>query len=327
MTNAPQLNLPILHLLEDVDRILLAGAGGGFDFLAGMPIYYTLREMGKTVHIANYSFTDHLIAKHASGDVEILIEGQLLGVTGSTKLALPYFPEGFMAQWFKEEQGEEVTIWLIEKLGMPAVKDCYTKLVEKFDIEAIILVDGGVDSLMRGDESGPGTLLEDTISLGAVNQLDVSIKILACIGFGTEVEEMLCHYHTLENMAEFAAQGGFLGSCGLTPQMPAFQFYETIGRYIFEQPKHSVSHISTCIIPAVHGEFGRISMYEDQKIPPNLCLSLLMGLYWFFDVGVICANNPLVDTISDAVDFRDALHRTRIRMQATDLRSHKYLPY
>ncbi len=327
MASSPPLNLPILHLLEGAENILLAGAGGGFDFLAGMPIYHTLRELGKTVHIANYSFTDHLMAKHASLQTEVLIDDYLVGVTGAVKLALPYFPEGYASQWFKEKRDEDVTIWLFERAGMPMVRRCYEELVAKLNIEAIILVDGGVDSLMRGNEFGPGTLLEDSISLGAVNQLDVPVKILASIGFGTEIEERLCHYHALQNMGELAAQGGFLGSCALTPQMPAFQFYEEMGRYIFEQPDHKHSHISTRIIPATHGEFGHTSMYPEDKIPRDLCLSLLMSLYWFFDVGVVCANNPIVDLVQYSFSFEEALLRTQTYMQMTDLRDHKYLPY
>lgn len=327
MSTAPTLNLPILHLLADVDNILLAGAGGGFDFMAGMPIYYTLKQMGKTVYIANYSFTDHLMAKHASESAEILIPDYLVGITGHTKLPLPYFPEGYAAQWFIEEQGETIPIWLFERTGIPMLTECYSTLIDKLNIEAIILVDGGVDSLMRGDEFGPGTLLEDTISLAAVNQMDVPIKILASIGFGTEIEERLCHYHALQNMAELAAQGGFLGSCALTKEMPAFQFYEEMARYIFEQPDHKKSHISTRIIPAVNGKFGNESMYDTDKKPSHLCLSLLMSLYWFFDVDIVCQNNPLIDVIADAEDFPEALRRTQVRMQEAQLRLHKYLPY
>ena len=53
-----QLNLPILHLLEKSQSILIAGAGGGFDVFAGLPLYFALRDLGKNVHLANYSFTD-----------------------------------------------------------------------------------------------------------------------------------------------------------------------------------------------------------------------------------------------------------------------------
>ncbi len=45
-----QLNLPILDQLADSKSILIAGIGGGFDVLAGLPLYFTLRAIGKTVH-------------------------------------------------------------------------------------------------------------------------------------------------------------------------------------------------------------------------------------------------------------------------------------
>ena len=52
-----RLNLPIFDQLESAKSILIAGAGGGFDVFAGLPIYFALRDMGKTVHLANFSFT------------------------------------------------------------------------------------------------------------------------------------------------------------------------------------------------------------------------------------------------------------------------------
>src|SRR5512139_823442 len=57
-----QLNLPILDRLAGCKSILIAGAGGGFDVFAGLPIYFALREAGCTVHLANYSFCDFMIA-------------------------------------------------------------------------------------------------------------------------------------------------------------------------------------------------------------------------------------------------------------------------
>ena len=43
--------------LESAERILVAGAGGGFDVYAGLPIYERLRRLGKQVWLANLSFT------------------------------------------------------------------------------------------------------------------------------------------------------------------------------------------------------------------------------------------------------------------------------
>jgi len=44
--------------LERHDRILIAGAGGGFDVYAGLPLFLAARTMGKTVFLASLSFTE-----------------------------------------------------------------------------------------------------------------------------------------------------------------------------------------------------------------------------------------------------------------------------
>ena len=49
------LSLPFFSELEPAKRVLVAGAGGGFDVLCGLPLYFALRAAGKTVHLANLS--------------------------------------------------------------------------------------------------------------------------------------------------------------------------------------------------------------------------------------------------------------------------------
>ncbi len=48
---------PLFAALEDSERILVAGAGGGFDVYAGLPLAFALMGLGKTVHLANLSFS------------------------------------------------------------------------------------------------------------------------------------------------------------------------------------------------------------------------------------------------------------------------------
>jgi hypothetical protein len=38
-------------------KVLLVGAGGGFDFVCGLPVAFELEARGHTVHLANYSFS------------------------------------------------------------------------------------------------------------------------------------------------------------------------------------------------------------------------------------------------------------------------------
>ena len=48
---------PLLSRLKRHDRILIAGAGGGFDVYAGLPLAVALRSAGKQVFLANLTFT------------------------------------------------------------------------------------------------------------------------------------------------------------------------------------------------------------------------------------------------------------------------------
>ena len=324
------LNLPVDHLLADSKNILIAGAGGGFDVYAGLPLYAHLKAAGKNVHLANYSFMDLRLAKHLT-DGEELLPGQLYGTRGAVKAPVSYFPEGYLAQWFAEEQNEDVMVWMIAKMGVKSVRVAYRKLVKHLNIDAIILCDGGVDSLMRGDEEGPGTLIEDTISITAVAKLEnIPVKLLVAIGIGTEVEENLCHHHFLENVAALAKDGGYYGSCALLPQMDAFKTYEQAARYVFEQPKHHLSHIHPRIIPSVWGEFGNFNWYDDPR-QPNIFVSPLMSLYWCFDLEAVYRRSFIADLFEDEPDVYEVIRRFQTwyierRRSSEGIRKLKRLP-
>lgn len=306
MMNIP-LNLPILPYLKDSKNILIAGAGGGFDLYTGLPIYYELKQMGKSVHLANYSFSDtRLVAKVT--DSEVIYDDLLVGTRGAMKMPLSYSPEAYLAEWFREIHGQEITIWAIEKVGVPLVKKAYEALVEHLSIDTIILVDGGVDSLMHGDEEGAGTYLEDTISVTAVTMLKtVRTKILAAVGMGTEVEETVCHYLALQNIAALAKDGAYYGSCSLIPQMPAFEFYKQAASYVFKDQHHEASRIQSRLIPAVWGEFGAYNWLNHPRQPHNVFHSPLMSLYWFFDAVKVNERSLIVEAIRDKETFREAV--------------------
>jgi hypothetical protein len=320
-----RLNLPILDQLADSQNILIAGAGGGFDVFSGLPIYFALREMGKTVHLANYSFSELEIVKAVSEPI-ILLDGRVLGATGTLKIELPYYPEGYLTRWFEQVRGEDVTVWMFARTGAAPLVESYTALVKHLNIDAIILVDGGVDSIMHGDEIGSGTLVEDSITLAAVQHIDVPVKILACIGFGTEVEESVCHYNALENMAGLIKAGAFLGSCALAPQMEAFQLFEAACRYVWELPNHPKSHISTRIIPAARGEFGDYHLYPETHYS-GVFISPLMSLYWFFDARKVTEHNMLIPLIGETQTTTQAILICANLMSSKNLRPRRAIPY
>jgi hypothetical protein len=51
------LRIPFFDVVRDAKTVLLAGAGGGCDVYSAVPLYVGLRAAGKTVHLANLSFT------------------------------------------------------------------------------------------------------------------------------------------------------------------------------------------------------------------------------------------------------------------------------
>lgn len=48
---------PLFEALEGSQRILLAGAGGGFDLYSALPLFFALKDLGRAVFLANSSFS------------------------------------------------------------------------------------------------------------------------------------------------------------------------------------------------------------------------------------------------------------------------------
>ena len=91
----PNLNLPILEILSTRKSILIAGMGGGFDIFCGLPLYYELRQLGKTVHLANYSFS--LLTGIDDG---VHLSESVVGVRADHKSWYQYFPELYLLSGF-----------------------------------------------------------------------------------------------------------------------------------------------------------------------------------------------------------------------------------
>lgn len=308
-----RLNIPILEQIPQSSSVLIAGAGGGYDVFSGLPLFFELEERGYDVHLANFSFSD----------VVGLYEGEqlsdtLVGVSIDVENIDDYFPEYYLSEWFFNERNEFVTIWCFQKTGVrPLVKN-YKLLVEHLGINCIILVDGGVDSLMHGDEQDPGTLLEDMLSISTVSELNnVPLRFLTCLGLGVEYE--VGYAHLFENIANLAKSNAFLGTCSLITQMPVFQKYKEAVFYTFNRQPDYKSVICSSVISAVHGEYGDFHLIKRTQ-ERELHISPLMSMYWFFDLSGVANSNRLVKPLTFTHTVDDAWQKMQNARQSFDER-------
>src|SRR5262245_63738399 len=100
--------LPFFRELSGARRVLLAGAGGVFDVVTGLPLYFALRDAGKEVFLANLSFTR---LEDATGN---RLTPELLEVNADSTGPgyINYFPERYLSQYFRQ-QGEEVSVYCL----------------------------------------------------------------------------------------------------------------------------------------------------------------------------------------------------------------------
>lgn len=113
-------NLPFFGELEQSKTVLLAGAGGGFDIFCGLPLYFSLKALGKTVYLANLSFS-------YLPDDEARSSPYWLKVTADTARPRDYFPEQHLATWFRQ-QGQETPIYCFERTGFKPLLESYQTL-------------------------------------------------------------------------------------------------------------------------------------------------------------------------------------------------------
>ena len=292
------LKLPFFQRLESSERILLAGAGGGFDIFSGLPLYFALRNAGKEVHLANLSFSA-LSATKAERLSPVLFKAE-----ADTAHSNDYFPEAYLSIWLIEAEKLEVPIYCFEQTGVQPLAKAYKILVEKLKLDTIVLIDGGTDSLMRGDEVSLGTPQEDIASIAAVSQVQVQQKLLACLGVGVDSFHGVCHSYFFEAVSDMAKQGDYLGALSLTKEMPEVSKYRSASRAVFKRMPSQPSIVNISILDAIDGEFG--NHHSTQKTAGGeLWINPLMPLYWFFNLEQVAGRVLYLDWINGTETFQE----------------------
>lgn len=295
------MNIPRTQL-DTSDNIMVVGLGGGFDVFTALPLVYHWPDKNFVLINSGPSYAFHY--QPSTPDE---------------------YPEGTI-----RKRDNIKAKYTVGRHGYRLFKTAYEKIAEAHQVDCILAIDGGVDSLSLGDERDHGTILEDFISIAALSDMALP-KVMCCAGFGTETEENLNHYRVLENMARLAASGSFLGSFSLTQAMPEFREYLAQCEATWGSDRRK-SHIQTKIISAVMGKFGPDNVYSD--VDPRLAtstgvsfVSLLSSVYWMFDFDGVAQQNKALEFLKKSNTFADAklMLREFLKTQRS-LRTHELLP-
>ncbi|MFD8567374.1 DUF1152 domain-containing protein [Streptomyces sp. NPDC059639] len=283
---------PVSARLADARRVLVAGAGGGFDIYSGLPVALSLIHEGKELYLANLSFSA------VEGlPLDAWTAPDVARITPETAPHQSYFPERTLAQWLRLH-GYPDTVHAFPQIGVQPLRAAYRALIEHFDIDAVVLVDGGTDILMRGDESGLGTPEEDLTSVAALAGIEGPERLVLSLGFGVDAHHGVSHGLVLENIAALERAGHYLGAFSLSrSSKEGALFLDAVAHAQEHTPEHP-SIVNGSIAAAVQGDFGNVQFTERTR-GSELFINPLMALYFAFELDGVARHCRYLDRIEN----------------------------
>jgi hypothetical protein len=293
---------PLFAALAPARSVLIAGAGGGFDVYAGLPLALALWRSGVQVHLANLSFSELELTDPASWVAE-----HVAAVTPDSTSTDWYFPERTLARWLAAHDLPS-TVYAFPPLGVQLLREAYRHLMERLDIDAVVLVDGGTDILLRGDESLLGTPVEDITSVAAVAGVDLPVKLVTCLGFGIDAHDGVNHVQVLENIAALDRDGGYLGALSIPgASREAVLYRDAVADAQAATPQRP-SIVNGQIAAATSGAFGDVQFTGRTK-GSALFVNPLMAMYFTLDLDKLAARCLYLDRIENTLGRRQVIGR------------------
>ncbi|MGE7389099.1 DUF1152 domain-containing protein [Streptomyces sp. NPDC004126] len=284
---------PLFARLATAERVLVAGAGGGFDVYSGLPIALSLLHQGKEVHLANLSFSTL-----AGLPAEEWAAPDLAAVTPDSAPHLSYFPERTLARWLRLHRYPS-TVYAFPQVGVQPLRAAYRALIDLHRIDAVVLVDGGTDILMRGDEAGLGTPEEDLTSVAALAALDdVPERLVVSVGFGVDAYHGVSHALVLENIAALERDGAYLGAFSIPRATREGALFLDAVDHAQDHTPDRPSIVAGSIAAAVRGSFGDVRFTERTR-GSELFVNPLMSLCFAFELRGLADRCLYLDRIED----------------------------
>jgi hypothetical protein len=306
--------------LSQARSVLIAGAGGGFDVYAGLPLAFSLWDAGRQVHLANLSFAQLELL-----DLDVWLASNIARVAPDTAGLDEYFPERALSRWLADHDLPP-DVYAFPKVGVQPLRAAYRHLVDHLDVDAVVLVDGGTDILLRGDEAGLGTPVEDMTSLAAAAGLDVPVKLVTCLGFGIDAYHGVNHAQVLENIAALDRAGGYLGALSIPGASREAVLYREAVSHAQAATALRPSIVNGQIAAATRGDFGDVQ-FTTRTSGSDLFVNPLMAIYFTVDLDSLANRSLYLDRLENTVGMRQVASRIEQFRDETPTRIPRTFPH
>lgn len=264
-----------------VKTILITGCGGGFDFTHSLLLIPTIIEFGKHFVIISNSFTQIDLMTDYPEVYRSKKHKKCVGrlITPKDTDFHGYFPEIHFSNFLRQKYGDNHDNFVY---GMNANEgdhstniEFYSDIIKKHSIDMIITIDGGSDSLMRGDEFGIATIYEDWLSLVTISDLTDQFRSqilhtdLLTVGIGVDRFHGASDASSLRAIAEITRMGGFLGNCSIMPESDGLQIYSDFIMY-HNSKSNTSSIIQSMVLASAVGQFGPSQVKEIKEVERDL---------------------------------------------------------
>jgi hypothetical protein len=304
-------------LIRASSRALVIGVGGGGDVVGALAAGRFFEFCGLEFVLGGLSWErfvyDPIPGPRTINEVEnvrvIHPRIWMANPKSQTKTGV-FFAESRMAAL----HGQEILLVDING-GVKEVVEGIAAAIKEFEIDLLVGLDVGGDSLAQGHEAGLRSPLADSVMLAAYAELERRghRTLWAVFGYGSDGELTVDEVESALN--KLAVAGAWLGTTSLTPRIAA-ELAEVI--------KTVSTEASAIPVQCFHGAWGETKIRTDQrtvKLTPLTALIFFMSATKLF--RTLARPAQAVSQSSSLEEANDALHAIGIKTEL-DLERERY---
>ena len=271
----------IEELVRKSKKALVIGIGGGGDIVGAVPTSNYLNLLGVKTILGGLTW-ERLPIDPQPGprtfseiiNLELISETTAFANSKTRTKTGVRFAASRVAEFFNSK-----TILVDINKGVQGVVKGLTETAEKLNLDLIIGVDVGGDSIARGTEVTLKSPLADSTMVSALAQLKVP-SILGVIGIGCDGE--LTIQELLDDIAHIIKLGGYIGARGLT----------TSDLVLLEKlVKKIPTEVSSMVVEAARGKTGIFKIRGGTRVAN---LSPLAIITFYFNPKIIFEKHCLI---------------------------------